>query len=152
MIHRFLAVYGYINVSGGYLLTDVENIVRVGPTMGIVTSLDECNQARYGSADWQNHIADGEKVFLLENSWYDPIAYLYAGGGISAYSTIDTPAYDDSVLAYWTKYPDKAPDVIAVKVWGGGEDIPCDSWFEQYLHTHYELSGEGMLWHFYRPR
>lgn len=152
MAHRMLTVYGYINVNGEYLLTDVENIVRVGPNLGIVTSLDKCNQSRYGMEDFRNNVKEGEKVFLVEDSWYDPIAYLFAHNQVSAYSTIDTPVYDESILDYWTLYPEKEPDVIAVKAWAGVEDIDPTCWFDGYLREHYELCGQGTYWHFYRKK
>lgn len=150
MLHRFMAVYGYLNVDGKYTITDIENIVRVGPTKGIVTTLEECNQARDGMEDWRR-LAPGTKVFMVEESWYDPIVYLYQKSEISAYSTIDTPVYDESSERYWEKYPKKWPQVVAVKAWNGVEDRASTGWIQEFLDKYYitDESLTGTYWQFY---
>lgn len=154
MVHRGISVYGYLNVDGKYVLTDVENMVRVGPTKGIVTSLEECNQARDGIEDWKRFTLPGQRVLMVEQSWYDPVVYLYNENQVSAYSTIDTPVYDESLETYWQKYPEKRPEVIAIKSWNGLEDRAYEGWFAEYLKENYVTKGEltGTYWQFYVPK
>lgn len=150
IIHRGLSVYGYINVEKKYVVTSVENIVRCGPTKGIVTSLSECNEARYSMEDWKANTLPGETVLLVDEGAYDPIVYLYNNNNVAAYSTIDTPVYDESLITYWEKYEEKKPTVIAVKSWDGKENLDPREWFSQYIIENYDLVEVGTFFTFYR--
>lgn len=149
-LHRLMAVYGYINVNGSNTVFGVENYIRVGPAKGIVTSLSEVNEARISLEEWQQNVTSKDTVFMVEYSWYDPIVYFYTPANIGAYSMIDTPTYDESLAVYWGKYPEKIPNVIAVKKGLDIEDLPPEGWFTEYLASNYSCVYSGYYWNFYR--
>lgn len=62
-------MYGYINVQGNYLITGVENVVRVGPEKGIVTSLTKCNENREGIRDYATYTNPSDKVNIFTRLW-----------------------------------------------------------------------------------
>ncbi len=150
LLHRGITVYGYINVQGNYLITDVENIVRVGPEKGIVTSLSKCNENRDGINDYKTYTNLGDKVLMIYDAWCDPIVYLYNQSEVAIYSTIDTPTYGENLGEYWKVNPHKKPDVIAVYTWAGIEVRNQEGWLADYIDEGYHLEGEGTFWRFYK--
>lgn len=56
----------------------------------------------------------GENVLYIgQHSLY----YLLGDVNISTYSTISTPTFDERLLEYWEKYPDKYPKIVVCYSW-----------------------------------
>lgn len=70
----------------------------------------------------------------------------------AAFSTIDTPTYDESLLRYWEMYPDKKPTVIAVKAWNQEIGVDEDTWIMQWINENYHQYTDGQYWRFYRKK
>ncbi|MGN0382866.1 MAG: hypothetical protein ACI4DS_01245 [Eubacterium sp.] len=149
LFHRGMVVCGYANEEGIKLAIDVENIIRVGPTKGIVASLQKCNQVKGTLEDWQMYVNDDE-VLVVVPWMLDSIVYLYPNTGISAFSTINTPTYDENLLKYWEIYPQKMPTVIAVECWNGEIPIDKNSWIMKWIDDNYTSHIDGSFWRFYR--
>ena len=149
LFHRGMVICGYANEGGIKITPYVENYIRVGPAKGIVTSLQKCNEIKYGMEDWKTNIQD-DKVLVVVPWMLDSIVYVNTEVEIATFSTIDTPTYDESLLRYWEMYPDKIPTVIAVKAWDNQIALGEDTWIMQWVNENYTQSTNGYYWRFYR--
>lgn len=89
---------------------------------------------------------------MVGQSRVSTIGYLYGDTEISAASTISTPTYDESLLDYWEKNPEKYPNVVIVDCWYGSLNVPQDSWIMQWLENDFCPSSyaDGQYWRYYR--
>lgn len=149
LFHRGVAVCGYANEDGIKLVTDVENIIRVGPTKGIVASLQKCNEVRYTMEDWKLNVND-DTVLVVVPWMLDSIVYAFPKTDVSTFSTIDTPTYDENLLKYWEMYPEKVPTVIAVEGWNGNVSVDENTWIMKWIEENYTSYVEGHFWRFYK--
>lgn len=149
LCHRGIIVCGYANEDGINLVCDLENIVRVGPTKGIVASLQKCNEVRGTLTDWETYVKD-EEVLVVVPWMLDSAIYVDLDAKISTYSTINTPTYDESLLEYWTKYPDKTPGIIAVEAWKGEISVRKNTWIMKWVEETYSTYDNGVFWRFYK--
>ena len=78
--------------------------------------------------------------------------FLLTDAGISNYSTIDTPVYNEKLLDYLEYYPEKTPTVVAVSCYYGVMQVPETSWIMEWVNENYEEAGDGRYWRYYRPR
>lgn len=151
LFHRGMVVCGYANEAGIKITPYVENYVRVGPAKGIVASLQKCNEIRYGAEDWSANIQN-DTVLVVDPWMLDSLVYVNAQAETAAFSTIDTPTYDESLLRYWEMYPDKKPTVIAVKAWNQEIGVDEDTWIMQWINENYHQYTDGQYWRFYRKK
>lgn len=149
LFHRAMVVCGYANESGIKLTIDVENIIREGPTKGIVASLQKCNEVKGTLTDWQMNVND-DAVLVVVPWMLDSIVYVNPDASISTFSTIDTPTYDKSLLDYWEIYPEKVPTVIAVEGWNGEIAVDKNTWIMKWIEDNYTSYTDGCFWRFYR--
>lgn len=148
LFHRAMVVCGYASESGIKLTVDVENIIRMGPAKGIVASLEKCNEVKGTLSDWEMY-ADGQSVLVVVPWMLDSMVYVDTDSRISAYSTIDTPTYNENLLAYWEAYPEKMPTVIAVEGWNGEITLDKNAWIFKWIEENYPIYGNGQYWRFY---
>ena len=132
-----------------YHLDKVENYVRKGPLFGVVTTLEKCNQVKYGIAEWEAKVSEKDQVLIIQEFGLDPIDYLSVKAGIATHSTISTPTYSEKMQEYWQIYPEKEPTVMAVPCWNGQENGAMPSWLREKLDQEYELHDAGTYWNFY---
>lgn len=162
VIHRGLVVWGYANKSGIWMVTEVAqdvlggggntNIVRSGPSMGIVMDYMGFRQIMDDEADHNNVVTKDDK-FLLVGSWIiDSMEFLLTDAQISNYSTIDTPIYNERMLDYFRLYPEKMPTVVAVSCWFGEMQVDPESWVVKWVEENYETVGDGRYWRYYRKK
>ncbi|MBR4083580.1 MAG: hypothetical protein IKK33_04760 [Lachnospiraceae bacterium] len=149
LFHRGMVVCGYANESGIKITPHVENFIRVGPAKGIVTSLQKCNEIKYSMEDWDANIQE-DTVLVVVPWMLDSIVYVNEQTETATFSTIDTPTYDENLLRYWERYPDKVPTVIAVKAWNNEITISQDTWIMQWINENYTQYEDGHYWRFYR--
>ncbi len=153
---------GLLIFRSGYLISSMSGpkadlfslggIVREGPAIGMVSEymgpyiLDSTMQ------EWKEQVKDGESVLIVSAEGYDPLLYLFKDVEISNPSTICTPTYDEKLLEYWEKYPEKYPDVIIVECWFGNLKVDEDSWIMQWLEEEYPECkyADGKYWRYYR--
>ena len=127
-------------------------IVRSGPAFGIVTDYLGAYVRNTSIAEWDHFVYSGDNVLIVEQDVVSALGYMYEDTTISAPSTICTPTFDEKLLEYWSKYPEKYPDVVAVQCWYGELKVDADSWIIQWLETECELVSveEGTFWRYYR--
>ena len=138
--------------QGTLNLGKVENYVRTGPLFGIITTLEECNAQKIGLGEWEAQVSKADTVLILQSHGIDPIYYAATPAGIAASSTISTPSYSETLMDYWSFYPHKVPDVLAVPCWMGEEKEALPLWLERLRAEAYEPVQSGTYWNFYRRR
>lgn len=149
LIRGVFVINGYSSMNGR-AVTDVENIIRDGPTMGIVAPLSTVNEVKEGIADWKAGVADEDTVLAVGDWIFDSIVYLYSGAEIAHYSTIDTTTYSEKLEEYWMLYPSKRPSVIAYKSYNGERLPGTVDFIGGLIDREYELTYVGKQWMFYK--
>ncbi len=124
-------IIGSDNAPG--TLLDVRGINRGGFRKGILTSYMTAYRYNQNREIWPEAVPDGSTVLYVGQSQF---FYLLGDCTIASPSTISTPSYDESLLAYWEQNPDRYPDVVAVESWFGDlrvleEDGFLDRWLRQ---------------------
>lgn len=148
IFHRGITTRDYYTIEGSLL--DVRNIVREGPAKGIVCSYMGYYQSRANYNDCMEYLNADDSLLLVGSHSINTIMYIYMPFEISHYSTICTPTYDETLLDYWDKYPEKMPSVIAVESWYGNLTVDENSWIMEWLNEHYTTYQDGTFWRFYR--
>ncbi|MBR6308028.1 MAG: hypothetical protein IKR39_05420 [Lachnospiraceae bacterium] len=142
---------GYSEMNGRFI-ANIENIIRVGPTKGIVAPLTVADEARESIEDYKNGIKNNDSVLVVADWIADSIVYLYTDAEIANYSTIDTTTYSEKLEEYWNQYPHKRPTVIAYKSYRGNM-VPSDNNFiGKLISNQYESDYVGEQWTFYRKK
>ncbi|MBR3468594.1 MAG: hypothetical protein IKH28_02750 [Lachnospiraceae bacterium] len=130
-------------------LGNAENYVRKGPLFGVVTSLNACNEMKYGIAEWEENIKVTDQVLIIQEFGLDPIWYLVTDFGVGTYSVINTPYYSEDMKEYWKAYPQKEPTVLAVPCYQGLESTGMPKWLYEKRENEYDLKYKGTYWNFY---
>lgn len=119
---------GYHNVlqSGG--------ILKYGPAAGTISDYMCAYIYNCDYEDWQNMVRDGDRVLIMVDQVMNlgTIQYLFKDVEISHYSIVNPTAYDERLLTYWEKFPEKAPNVIIVDDWYGQLMTDPDGWLMRY--------------------
>lgn len=150
IIHRGLVVWGYGNKWGVNLIYEVENVVRSGPSAGVVCDYMTYYMTEENIRSHSEYITKDD-TFLLVDTWvFDPVEFLLAPGSIANPTTIDTPIFNESTLEYFRYNPDKTPTVIAVSCWYGNLKIDENSFIMKWIYENYHEVGDGSYWRYYR--
>ena len=80
------------------------------------------------------------------------IGPMYEDTVISMHSVMCDPTYNETLLKYWEKHPERYPDVIAVESWYGDLRMEEDDWIMQWIEKEYQPSvcEDIDFWRFYR--
>lgn len=139
------------DIGGPSSILRIRNVIRSGPATGIFSSYMPYYTTKCNIEDWHNAVSASDALLVVGGGGnVDASLYLYQPAEISHYSTICTPTYNDNLLEYWDRYPQKYPSVIAVECWYGDLHILENSWIYTWISTNYEPSYEGKYWRFYR--
>jgi len=148
MSQRFMAIKDYYTCEGSF--TDIRNIIREGPAKGIVCSYMGYYQSMADYNDCMQYLHEDDSLLLVSENNLNSIMYIYMPLEISHYSTICTSTYDENLLEYWNKFPEKLPTVIAVECWYGDLSVSEDSWIMEWIEENYSSCQNGSFWRFYR--
>lgn len=133
-------------------ITCVGNIISVGPGKGIVTEYMQGYMAECSSEEFQAYIEPGESLLALDTN---TICYMYQDVNIGSCTTICTPTFDETLLDYWERNPDKYPDVIAVMCWYGELQWDQDSWIMHWIEEEFGatqvIDGKYFRYYIRRP-
>lgn len=115
-------------------ITCVGNILSAGPGKGIFTEymqgyMQECNYEEF-----RTYIEPGENLLALDSN---TLCYMYQDVNIASSTTICTPSFDENLLDYWERNPEKYPDVIAVQCWYGELKWDQDSWIMRWIENEF---------------
>ena len=133
-------------------ITCVGNIISVGPGKGIVTEYMQGYMAECSREEFRTYIEPGESLLALDTN---TICYMYQDVNIGSCTTICTPTYDETLLDYWERNPDKYPDVIAVMCWYGELQWDQDSWIMHWIEEEFGatqvIDGKYFRYYIRRP-
>ncbi len=150
----FRNIYTFVPMSIYYKnIFSIENIVRSGPAMGIISDYMGPYIMNSNLEEWPQHIRSGDRLLVVsESGVVSTLPYLYEDVEISAASTICTPTYDEKLLLYWEQNPDRRPNVVAVDCWFGHLNVDEDSWIMQWIYDEFGLNSyeDGTYLRYYR--
>ncbi len=150
----FRNIYTFVPMSIYYKnIFSVENIVRSGPAVGIISDYMGPYIMNSVLQEWPQHIRSGDRLLVVsESGVVSTLPYLYEDVEISAASTICTPTYDEKLLQYWEQNPDKLPNVAVVDCWFGHLNVDEDSWIMQWIYEEFGADSyeDGTYQRYYR--
>ncbi len=122
--------------NGGVMsnVLSVRGIVKEGITKGILTEYMTSYISSSGCREILEYVPEGSSLLVVDNS---PVAYFYEDVNISSYTTICGAPYNETLLEYWDRHPDKYPDVIAISCWYGDLYWDNDSWIVHWIEDKY---------------
>lgn len=140
-----------INLYADNIL-NLGGIVKNGPASGIVSDYMGAYIINCSYEEWKNFVRPGDRILLVGQDRVSTIGYLYGDTEISITSTISTPTYDESLLDYWERNPEKYPNVVIVDCWYGSLNVSQDSWIMQWLEDDFHPASysDGQYWRYYR--
>ncbi len=161
LLFGFLLIFrkGFIVKTMDGMANNLLNIpvfaeVQEGPAKGIISDYLGAYGADTQVREWRQYVETGDKVLIVGTDTVSNLAYMYGDVEICIPSAISTPTYDESLLEYWRKYPEKRPNVIVIQNNGEALKVLPDSWMEAWLTeelTDYEYA-QGQYWRYYRRK
>ncbi len=149
-IHRLWVFTDYSMATT--LSYKVNTYVKAGPALGIVASYIRPYQDLCDATDFATYVTAEDTLFIVSGGNLNSLDYMIQPSSIGTYSTISIPTYNESLLDYWTAYPDKLPTVIAIDCWYGELNISEDTWIMQWIIENYHPVGDGSYYRFYRKK
>lgn len=132
-------------------ITCVGNIISGGPGKGIITEYMQGYMQERSYEEFRTYISPGENLLVLDSN---TLCYMYQDVNIASSTTICTPFFDENLLDYWERNPDKYPDVIAVQCWYGELKWDADSWIMHWIEEEFgaEQVIDGSYFRYYIRR
>lgn len=142
---------GYVVPVTELTVSEKRGMIRKGPAAGIVTEYMVAYTMKYNVEDFKIFINPGDRL-LVVSLQLNALLYMYQDVTISTPSTICTTTYNETLLDYWEKNPDKSPNVIVVEYNTGELQIVEDSWIYQWIENEFQPSTyqDGAFCRFYR--
>lgn len=111
---------------------------RSGVNAGILTSYMSAYRYNTNQETWEQMVPPGSKVLYVGTSQF---SYMFGDCTVASPNTISTPTYDESLLAYWERNPERYPDVVLVEGWfGETPEYGEDSFIMQWLQNDFQPS------------
>lgn len=117
-------------------ITCVGNIISEGPGKGIITEYMQGYMQESIYEELHTYVEPGDKLMVVDSH---TLCYLYQDVDIASPITICTPTFDENLLDYWERNPDKYPDVVAIQCWYG-EMKWEEGWVTNWLENEFETS------------
>lgn len=132
-------------------ITCVGNILSAGPGKGIFTEYMQGYMQECSYEEFRTYIEPGGNLLVLDSN---TLCYMYQDVNIASSTTICTPSYDENLLDYWERNPEKYPDVIAVQCWYGELKWDQDSWIMQWIENEFGAAQviDGSYFRYYIKR
>jgi len=132
----------------------IAGIMKQGPAAGILADYMSAYIYNCNYEDFGQYVQPEENVLIVANMVMAPgtTSYMFRESEISHFSIVDPTTYDEKLLTYWEKYPEKTPDVIVVDCWYGELQESSDSWIMKYIENDfgYTSVNDGRYVRFYR--
>lgn len=138
LILVFVCIFGYcFRIIGGELtpstLFEIRGYNHEGFRKWILTSYMTAYRYNNNMEIWPEAVPDGSTVMYVGMSQF---SYMQGDCVVAVPSTISTPTYDETLLAYWEMNPDRYPDVVVIESCYGdigsiAEDEFLMDWLEQ---------------------
>lgn len=114
-------------------------IITSGPSVGIISDYMGAYTRNTERQFWEQYIMPGDNVLIVAENRISSIQYLYEDVNICVDSTISTPTFSEKLVEYWTRNPDKVPNVVVVECWFGEYKVDDDSWIMQWLRNDFGM-------------
>ena len=151
LFNRGIVLWGYGNQWGVWKVYEVERYVKGGPTALLVTDYMTSKMLEVNTEEFRRYIGPDDNLLIVGDEWlFDPTLYMVTDAGISNWSVIDTPYYNEEMLHYYEINPEKKPTVVAVKCWFGNQGISADSYIMNWVEANCEKVADGSYFRFYR--
>ncbi|MBP5197419.1 MAG: hypothetical protein J6033_00040, partial [Lachnospiraceae bacterium] len=153
----FLTIFGKgftLRGGRGSDITSVRGIMKEGPAMGILGDYMCCYIYNSNYEDFRANVEPEDQVLIVTNMVFSPgtTPYMFVDADVSHFSIVDPTSYDEKLLAYWEKFPEKQPNVIVVDCWYGELMEDPDNWIMNYIENDfgYSRSSDGKYVRFYK--
>ena len=133
--------YCYLIIGGAEVhatIFEVGGYCRDGLRKGIIAEYMTAYRYNNNLEIWSEAIPEGSKVLFVG---YNPVFYMQGNCTIASSSTISTPTYDESLLAYWELNPDRYPDVVVFEsMWGRIDIADEDSFIMRWVLDEFQAT------------
>lgn len=150
--HRGLVTYGYTHADKRYMVYELNNYIRSGPSKGIICDTETACRVRDDLIDHNIFINNDDTFMLVDDYLFDSVEFLFPKGKIGNFTTIDTPFYTPAMERYYEKYPEQIPTVVAVWCPYGARGVASDSYIMKWIEDGYDYVGNGRYWEYYRQK
>jgi len=131
--------YSYRMIGGDSMsstILEVRGYNHAGVRAGILTNYMTSHRYNVNLENWSEMIPEGSTLLYVGSSQF---SYMLGDCLVATPSTISTPTYDETLLAYWEMNPDRYPDVVAVEsMYGEITVIESNSFLMQWLEEDFE--------------
>ena len=134
----FSSCFGYcFRIIGGELVPstifEIRGYNHDGFRKGILANYMTAYRYNSNQEIWGEAVPEGSTVMYVGMSQF---SYLHGDCRVAVPSTISTPTYNETLLAYWEMNPDRYPDVVILESCYGdigafAEDVFLMNWLEQ---------------------
>lgn len=128
--------FGYcFRIIGGELtpstIFEIRGINKDGFRKGILANYMTAYRYNSNQELWSEAVPAGSTVMYVGMSQF---SYMHGDCKVAVPSTISTPTYDDTLLAYWEMNPDRYPDVVVIEsCYGDLGGVTEDTFLMQWL-------------------
>ena len=131
--------YSYRMIGGDTMsstILEVRGYNHAGLRAGILTNYMTSHRYNVNLENWSEMVPEGSTLLYVGSSQF---SYMLGDCKVATPSTISTPTYDETLLAYWEMNPDRYPDVVAVEsMYGEITVVESDSFLMQWLEEDFE--------------
>lgn len=131
--------YSYRMIGGDTMsstILEVRGYNHAGVRAGIFTNYMTAHRYNVNLESWAEMVPEGSKLLYVGSSQF---SYMLGECRVAAPSTISTPTYDETLLAYWERNPDRYPDVVAVEgMYGEIAAVEPDSFLMKWLEEEFQ--------------
>lgn len=134
----FSCCFGYcFRIIGGELVPstifEIRSYNHDGFRKGILANYMTAYRYNSNQEEWREAVPEGSTVMYVGMSQF---SYLHGDCRVAVPSTISTPTYNETLLAYWEMNPDRYPDVVILESCYGdigafAEDVFLMNWLER---------------------
>ncbi len=126
--------YSYRMIGGDTMsstILEVRGYNHAGVRAGILTNYMTSHRYNVNLENWSEMVPVGSTLLYVGSSQF---SYMLGDCKVATPSTISTPTYDETLLAYWELNPDRYPDVVAVEsMYGEITVVEPDSFLKKWL-------------------
>ncbi len=130
--------YCYLMIGGAQVHSSVFEVGgynRDGLRKGIIAEYMSAYRYNMNAEIWSEAVQEGSNVLFVG---MNPLFYMQGDCVIASGSTISTPTYDESLLAYWEINPDRYPDVVVFdSMWGRIDIVKKDSFLMRWVEEEF---------------
>jgi len=152
-LYFFVARSVLVRFTSVQPLTIFEDYYEIGIGTAEKVKVTEFEHIQYHAklSAIQKYVTHEDTLLYLGSDMYN---YFMIGNGIGVQSTISTPGFDETAVAYYERYPEKMPDIVVLdKYHTTLERATENEAFAEWLGCNYDLENvieEEMMTVIYR--